>query len=404
MSIKAGQILHDANGFVIDRIQTGGVTNLNIPQEIIYETGNYQSVGINRDIPDLTMEVQSWDVVPEMEALIVGDDPSAANDGDKYQFTTALPLDIISPFKAGSGSFAINAGVVVPYNTLESVAYRFGVTSNAEQTFTFKTDTINYVEGSPYRQEFTITAGTNQVYTLSNTALPYSEGGETLYALSACAKNPTTNVYKRLFIASDYTNTATTITTLDDLSTEGYTKLHVTYASATAATYNAGVHQGTSVKPAAVRGKDISVEVSDGAATPVLSFWRGVQSVDATWRVTLDADREFNNQKYVSQDYDVPQVSGSIVVRSVNAADLIDKIKQIAVTSDSVTGLYSAEPLELKIVIKDPLTGDALKTIDIQDAYFTPPAVQARANTKTDVTFQWTSLAGLMDVYKGEMP
>jgi hypothetical protein len=404
MAIKAGQVLHDAQGFVIDRIQTGGVSSLNIPEEIIYETGNYESVGIVRDIPDLTFEVQSWDVVPEMEAIIVGADPTAANDGDLYQFTTALPLDIVSPFKVGAGAFTTSGGVVVPYNTLESVAYRFGVTSNAEQTFTFKTDTINYVAGTPYTQNFTITAGTNQVYTLAHTAVAYSEGGNTLYALSACATNPATGAFKRLFIVTDYTNTSTTVTTLANLSTQGYTDLNVTYASATAATYNQAVHQGTSVKPAAVRGKDISVEVSDGAATPVLSFWRGVQSVDATWRVTLDNNREFNNQKYVSSDYDVPQVSGSIVVRSVDAADLIAKVKQIAVTSDNVTGLYGAEPLELKIVIKDPLDGTPLKTIDIPDAYFTPPAVSVRANTKLDVTFTWTSLGGLMDVYKGTMP
>ena len=31
MAIKAGQILHDVNGFVIDRIQSAGVGNVNIP-------------------------------------------------------------------------------------------------------------------------------------------------------------------------------------------------------------------------------------------------------------------------------------------------------------------------------------------------------------------------------------
>jgi hypothetical protein len=278
------------------------------------------------------------------------------------------------------------------------------VTSNAEQTFTFRTDTINYVDGSPYYQEFTITAGTNQVYNFGNTALAYVEGGATLYALSVCAKNTTAKTYKRLFIGTDYTNSAAAVTTLANLDAQGYDTLHVTYGSGTAATYNAGVHEGTAVKPSAVRGKDICVSVGDGAATPSLIEWRGVQSIDATWRVNLEQDREFCNQKYVSIDYDVPQVNGSIVVRSLDKDDLINKIQQIAVTTDLVTGLYSAEPLELQIRIKDPADGAVLKTIDIPDAYFTPPAIQARANQKLDVTFNWTSIGGLMDVYKGEMP
>lgn len=33
MSIKAGAIIHDANGFVIDRIQSAGPGTLNIPEE-----------------------------------------------------------------------------------------------------------------------------------------------------------------------------------------------------------------------------------------------------------------------------------------------------------------------------------------------------------------------------------
>lgn len=36
MAIKAGKIIHDVNGYVIDRIQTGGPDSLNIPEEKIY--------------------------------------------------------------------------------------------------------------------------------------------------------------------------------------------------------------------------------------------------------------------------------------------------------------------------------------------------------------------------------
>jgi hypothetical protein len=45
MAIKGGQIIHAGNGVaVIDRIQTAGPGQLNIPTEKIYELGNYKSV------------------------------------------------------------------------------------------------------------------------------------------------------------------------------------------------------------------------------------------------------------------------------------------------------------------------------------------------------------------------
>jgi hypothetical protein len=65
VAIKAGQIIHDAQGFVVDRIQTGGVSNLNIPEEKIYELGNFFTVATIRDIPDLSFDLESLDVSTE---------------------------------------------------------------------------------------------------------------------------------------------------------------------------------------------------------------------------------------------------------------------------------------------------------------------------------------------------
>lgn len=71
MAIKAGQILHVGNGqTVIDRIQTGGPGQLNIPVEKIYELGNYKSVASVRDVPDLTFSLESYDVSTEVETLL----------------------------------------------------------------------------------------------------------------------------------------------------------------------------------------------------------------------------------------------------------------------------------------------------------------------------------------------
>lgn len=71
MAIKAGQIIHVGNGqTVIDRIQTGGPGQLNIPVERVEELGNYKSVATVRDVPDLTFSLESYDVSTEIETLL----------------------------------------------------------------------------------------------------------------------------------------------------------------------------------------------------------------------------------------------------------------------------------------------------------------------------------------------
>lgn len=405
MSIKSGQILHVSGGFVIDRIQTGGVSNLNIPQEKVYELGNYKTVATVRDIPDLSFEIESLDVFPEFEALLVGVDPTTLVDGDEIDFVDAVPLDVISPFKSAVGQFDVVKGVAVPYLTLESVQYRFGLRANATQTFTLRGDSVYYIPGTPKEQLFTITSGANQVYTLANTALTYEEGGDTFYVLSACVKEVGTNRYKRLFLTRDYTNTATTLTTLANWFADGYDRLHVVYGTAAAQSYPQTVHQNVSVKPAAVRGKDIEVWVSNGAATPVYAEWAGVQSVDVQRRVNLENDEEFGNYKFVGSDYDVADVTGNIVVKSVDPDDLFDKIAQIAnVTTSEIAGAHSSIGLGVEIRLKSPDTGDVVKTIFIPDARFTVPNVQGRVQQKLQVTFNFTSDEGTVLVYNGERP
>lgn len=405
MAIKAGQMIHDANGFVVDRIQSGGVSNLNIPQEKIYELGNYQTVATIRDIPDLSFEMQSLDVSTELEALITGQDPTSITTGTALDFAGAMPLDVISPFKA-AGAFNIVKGIVVPYLTLEQVSYKFGVKANSEETFTFRGDSIYYVPGTP--KITTVSLADNVLtYSLGGTALTYTEAGVSNFVLSACVKNPATHAYKRLFIGTDFTNTSTTITLLADQFDAGYTKLHVTWGTATAGSYPQSVHSLASVNPAAVRGKDIDVYVTDPSlATPILVRWPGVQSVDVSRRVNLSADEEFGNYKYVGQDYDTADVNGSIVVKPVDDTALFTLLRQVANISSTtaIIGPYSSTNLGLEIRISNPDTGVRITTIYVSDARFVIPNIRGQVQQKQSVTFPFQSDGGNMVVYKGARP
>jgi hypothetical protein len=359
-----------------------------------------------RDIPDLSFDLESLDVSCELEALLCAVDPTTVVNGDEFDFTAShVPADIISPFKSGNGAFDIVRGVAVPSLTLESISYRFGVRQNAGQNVTLKGDAIYYIPGAPKMTTVAVTAGTNQAYAFGGTSIAYTEQGNTLYAYAVCAFNATTKTYKRLFFGDNYTNTATGITVLDNLSTLGYTSVRMVWGTTTATSYLSTVHQGVSVKPASVRGKDLDVYVSDSATTPNFIRWTGVQSVECTRRVTLQQDEELGNTHYVSQDYDVPEVSGSIVVKPADAPAMWEKLQYIASTTGSVvTGAHSSVGLPLEMRINHPDTGVLLKTIYVPDARFTLPGYQGRVQQKLEQTFAFKSDSGDMKVYRGARP
>lgn len=401
MAIKAGQFLHDVHGFVIDRIQSGGVSNLNIPEEKIYELGNYQTVATVRDIPDLSFDLESFDVSTELEAILLGIDPSSVLEGDELDLTRSMPIDVISPFKSAQGAFDVVKGIAVPYLTLESATYRFGVRQNSTQSFSLRGDSVYYIPGTPKWQEYTLVDGT-LTYTFAQTAKPFAESGDTLYALSVCVKNPTTKKYRRLFYGEDYTNTSTTITLLADWFDSGYTKLHVVYGTDTAGNYPQNVSEDVTVKPAAVRGKDIDVYIGTSGATPTFTRWNGVQSFEVNRRVNLENDEEFGNSHYVSQDYDTADVTGSITLKPLDPDDLWDKIAAIAnVSSTEISGPLTSVGLPVELRVSDPDTGSRLKTFYIEDARFTMPSTQGRVQTKQTVQFNFTSDGGNLLIYKG---
>jgi hypothetical protein len=414
MAIKAGQILHDAYGFVVDRIQTGGATGLNIPEEKVYEVGNFQAVATVRDTPDLSFDLESFDVSTEIEALMTFTDPTLAVDGDMFDLSTMVPMDVISPIKDGWNIFTASRGVVIPYLTLESSSYRFEVRGNSSQRHTLRGDSYFFVDGSPYYEEYDGDGTTTAFNFTHGPAQPYSYLGQTYYALGACIVYPN-RTYKRLFFGDDYTNTANGLVLTDPALAPTGSTIKVVYGSTQVATYtqagntpaphNHKVHEDVTYKPAAVRGKNVDIYLGDNAATPTFSRWTSVQSAEVNWRVTLDQDREFGNAQYVAQDHDVPEVSGNVVVRPRDVAELWDRVYDIAgVPRGNVAGPLTSVGVPMEIRVSDPDSGVRLKTLYVPDARFKPPAISGRVQTKLEPTFEWTSDGGTLQIYKGARP
>jgi hypothetical protein len=397
MSVKGGQILHVAgndagSAFLIDRIQTGGLTGINVNETKIDELGNYETVGTVRDIPDLTFEIESFDTSTELESILTGGDNTEAN-GTEFNLANFVPIDILSPFKT-SGLFTIAGGVIIPYLSLESMSYRFSITDSAAMTASLRGDSIFYVPGSVWRE----TAAGDGIQTVFNfvngPAYKSTIAGADYYALSVTVDG----VRKRL--GTEYTNTSAGITFLT--APANLSNIAFVYGSGDASTYNQGVH--TSTSPAGVRGYYIQLQLGNGAAS--YTDWFGVQSASVDWRVTLERDEEFGNPSVVAQDFDTPEVSGSITMKPRDVAALFSQVQKIAgITGTDIANATQDPPeLEVKIIIKHPSTGAVLKTLHVPDGKFTMPSIQGQVGQKLEQDFSFTGASGVLQVFKGAMP
>lgn len=514
MAIKGGQILHVSGGFVIDRIQTGGVTGINVNEDKIEELGNVESIGIVRDIPDLTFELESFDVTTELESILVGGVNDEA-DGALFDLAENVPINVISPFKA-SGAFTVDGGVVVPYLSLESLSYSFALGDPATLSATLRGDSVFYVPGSVFEEAFDGTGAQTVFVFTDGPAYPSVIGTDTHFALSVTVGGV------RQKLGTDYTNDQDEVT-FTTAPVSGTGNVVVTYGSGVATTYLQTVHppagvasQGTLTidtepttadtytidtkayvletsltdvdgnvfiggslaqcllnivsamnlsgtagvdyaasmtahptvnmgafsaddailtakvtgedgdliattstfvagtnlfdgatlgtttpgvdgTPAAIRGRDTYVSVDGG------NNWLGVQSANIDWSVSLERDEEFGNSQIVGQDFDTPDVSGSVTMKPSDVDALFAQIQAIAGLSGNAIANATEDPPEIDIeIITVDSDGNTTKTWIVPEAKFVVPQLQGSVGSKLESDFSFTSATGVLQVYKGD--
>lgn len=408
MALKAGSLLTTGNDSVlIERLQTGGPGTLNIPTEKIYELGNYESVATIRDVPDLTFSLESLDVTTDTEAMLA--DVSADTDG--IDLATVRPLNVATQIKPGKkqlNPFDIVRSVAIPYLSLESASYKFGLRENARQTFSLRGDSIFYNPGATYIDEAVGTGIAGQAIITTHSAYPFTDGNGTRRVLAVVAG------IKRLSFGPDYAlsygivtaDAAIVTVTLTDAVPVTDT-IRVVYASPALRTYPQSVHTLATLKPAAVRGKDIDVYIGGYDPADVAGSqahkWTGVQDASVDWKVTLEKEEEFGNYYAVGQDFDVPTVSGAITIQPRDPADLWKKLREIT-GLESVTAVIGANvavPLPLDIIIKDGQNGGVtLKRFHIPDARFSVPGYNPRIQQNVTMSLEWESDTGAMTIYR----
>ena len=393
MAIKGGQIIHAGNGAtIIDRVQTGGPGQVNIPTEKIYELGNYKSVATIRDTPDLQFSLESFDVSSEVEALLAGayvgrsvsdavttaadatltsataaftsadvgrqvivtragvdrvdlvttivsvtngttvemavaaDETTAGADltisPNGIDLATAVPVDIASQFKAGLQRGRPDAGTdvgrpAVPLHGVDRPTGSACATTPPSRLAARRHDLLQ-----PRRH---LRASRSRLRALpadGRTAQPAYQAAECRRPAHPCGRRRHQAAHLRCGLHRDLRH--------DHRRRRGHHG-HLTAtdrpgpdhpASSTPARpryLTQAVHPDTTVKPAAVKGRDIEIYIGgydpdDIPGSRATSSPRS-RAVNVEWRVQLDKDEEFGNHYAVAYDFDVPAVTGSVDIK-----------------------------------------------------------------------------------------
>lgn len=413
MSVPAGSILHVGGKNVIDRLQSAGLGDVNLPIETIREVGNREVVDKVTGEPDFTFSLESYDASTEPMAWLTGkvgagvgsaQAPGEADpEGTEYSWLDAATraLNIISPWKdAATGSAGnIEAGILIPSYYPLKLTQRYGVTDNSTFTIELGGGAYYYGKFTPEEDYFTGNGATKKFETAHPT-VHYRKGGvdgTTFRDVFGVLVNGDMQIEGVDYevTGGDGTKAAIEFTVAPPNAAD----IRCVYFTEDAKAYPQTVHPATIVKPGAVRGKNIRIKLDGQRAG-------GGQSFELEASVEGEVEREMGNEEITGRTVNGTDTNGTFTVRSKDADAFFTLLKEITgVEEDEVYGWFNDHTVQLDIEIENPKNpGKLLKTVRVKEAKFQPPGTPARVNQPTDFAVSWASVDGSFSEFKGEAP
>lgn len=413
MSIPAGDILHVGGKNVIDRLQSAGLGNVNLPIETIREVGNREVVDKVTGEPDFTFQLESYDASTEVMAWLTGKvgggtgSAQGAGDSDpegtSYDWLDAAgkALNIISPWKDGTTGSAgvVEAGVLIPGYYPIKLNERFGVTDNSTFTVELGGGSFFYAKSAPF-EDYKEGNGATKKFASTHPTVPYRVGGaegETFRNVFGVLVDGDLQTEEIDFVVTGGGGATAEIEFT--VAPENGADIRFCYFTTAEQKYPQTVHPATIVKPGAVRGKNIRIVINGKRAG-------GGQSFELEASVEGEVEREMGNEEIIGRVVNGTDCNGTFTVRAKDVDAFFALMKEITgVEEDEVYGWFNNHTVELDIEIENPKNpGKLLKTISVGDAKFQPPGTDAKVNSPTDFAISWQSVEGTFVEFKGAKP
>jgi hypothetical protein len=413
MSVHAGSILHIAGNNVIDRIQSAGLGDVNLPIETIREVGNELVVDKVPGEPDFTFSLETLDVSTDLMAWLTGkvgssaaaSPPGSADPaGTEYRWQDCQFVNIPSPWKdpTDDTTGTVIAGHLIPGYYPTRINYRFGVTDNASTTVELGGGSFVYGKFAPV-ENFATGDGTTTAYVSADNTIKYRKGG----AAGTIFRNVFGVIVNGVLMVegTDYTVTGgggTPATITFAVPPANGANVRFCYFTNAAKAYAQATHASTVLAPGAVRGRDICVYVGSGGSRKKLA---GVQSFELEATVDSEVEREFCNDDITGRSINGLDCTGTVGIRSKNSDAFFQTLADVTgVSQTEVFGWFNQNTIPVEIVINNPKTGAPVKTLYVADGIFQPPGTPARVNSPTDFSFRFDAQSGTFSEFKGAMP
>lgn len=416
--IPAGSIVHVGGRTVINRLQDAGLQDPRVPTQTIYETGNNLVVGKILTEADFRFQLTSWDVSCDLMALLtgkaaasLGTQISAADTaGTVYSWENCGFINVTSPWKRDTGTQGghIQAGVIIPKLYPTALNYRLGVTDNAQMQATLSTGAYYMAMGYPIEETAT-GDGTITSFLTSEPAMVYRIGGHgaTLYQ----------------YVAGVLVNGVPQIPNVDYNVTGGAlpeaaptaVTVHMTvpppagavvkycYFSPNAHAVPQADNLDTTVTPAAVRGRDITLLLGAPSTAPTLF---GVQTFELAASVTGNLQRQMGTYDPIGYANTGIDCNGTVTMEPKDIPSLFNAMALLmGVDISEVFGYINTYSFPLTAVIHDPKNpANIIKSIYIPDAVFQAPGENVRVQQVTQFPIRWESQKGTFREIKGQLP
>jgi hypothetical protein len=373
--------------FKASRVQRVSLT-AEIPAEDKDELGNSQHVGTVKDTPNVTVTFSAFDVGIKIFAALTGTNPDAYPAAG-VDVSNLSEVDTILYVKSATASDYVKS-IHGHRLQVRDFTFNYQVDGDSTEDYTAIGSERRYLKYDVVVDKFTVGSTS---FALTQTPIQLKNGN---YALSVTLDGEYLTETSGAPAAGQYRIVGTTLTTGDTRANQVLAVYHANPAG----NNWADVSDGS--MPAAIRGKDVKVQISANDITRV-------QSININGNLNVQAVKELGNRAVVGYQRQIPTIEGTLTVLDTDT-DLISLLTEGTVGSgiewQPGEGCTTVD-LALKIELVDPCDDDSspqvLKTVYLPSITITSDGYTSNVNNNAQQTFNFRSADAQCIIYSGSM-
>jgi hypothetical protein len=373
-----------------DHFTASRIQRLNLgtdyPTTDIDELGNPLHVGTVKDIPNITLTFSAFDVSIKIFSALTGTD-ATSYPSEGVDISSLSEIDAIVYIKDPDVSDYLKS-IHARKLQIRDFSFSYSVDGESTEDYTAVGSKRRYFKNDIVVDKFT--SGTTS-FNLSETPIQLKSGDELLSVvldgnyLTEVAAAPSTG---------EYSVSGTTLTTGDSRTSQVLAVYHANPAG------TAWGDVSDSTIPAAIRGRDVDIEIGANGINRV-------QSVTINGNLNSEPVREMGNRSIVGYQTQVPSVEGTVTILDTDielVALLTTGDPDSADTEFDVGDGCTVSGISIEIKIYDPCEDELsslLKTVYIPSVEVVGDSWTSNVNNNATYSFNYRSTDAQCLIYSG---